>query len=91
MTAVTDQMSRDTRVSIGFLNWAHAMDHYVLLIYPTVVIGLEAVYGRSYGELLILSTAAFTAFGIFALPCGWLADRWSRVNVLALAAHEAPP
>ena len=24
------------RVSIGFLNWAHAIDHYVLLIFPTL-------------------------------------------------------
>ena len=68
------------RRSIGFLNWAHFLDHYVILIFPTVVIGLEAVYGRSYGELLVLSTAMFTAFGLFALPSGWLADKWSRAT-----------
>ena len=56
----------------------------MILIFPTVVIGLEAVYGRSYGELLVLSTAAFTAFGLFALPAGWLADNWSRRNMIAL-------
>src|SRR2546421_10043895 len=72
------------RRSIGFLNWAHFLDHYVVLIFPTGVIGLEAVYGRSYGELLVLSTAAFTAFGLFALPAGWLADKWSRRNMIAL-------
>jgi len=72
------------RRSIGFLNWAHFLDHYVILIFPTVVIGLEAVYGRSYGELLVLSTAAFTAFGLFALPAGWLADKWSRRNMIAI-------
>lgn len=71
------------RRSIGFLNWAHFLDHYVILIFPTVVIGLEAVYGRSYGELLVLSTASFTAFGLFALPAGWLADKWSRRNMIA--------
>src|SRR5678815_2395386 len=75
---------RARRRSIGFLNWAHFLDHYVILIFPTVVIGLEAVYGRSYGELLVLSTAAFTAFGLFALPAGWLADKWSRRNMIAL-------
>ncbi len=68
---------------IGFLNWAHAIDHFVLLIYPTVVIGLEVVYGRPYAELIALSTAAFVAFGVFALPAGWLADRWSRRNMMA--------
>jgi MFS family permease len=72
------------RRAIGFLNLAHFLDHYVILIFPTVVIGLEAVYGRSYGELLALSTAAFTAFGLFALPSGWLADKWSRRNMIAV-------
>jgi MFS family permease len=71
------------RLSIGFLNWAHAIDHYVLLIFPTVVIGLEAVYGRPYSELIILGTACFLAFGVFSLPAGWLADRWSRRNMMA--------
>ena len=74
----------DRRRSIAFLNWAHAIDHYVLLIYPTVVIGLEAVYQRTYGELIALSSTAFIAFGVFSLPAGWLADHWSRRNMMAL-------
>ncbi len=86
MQAVQSPILSETarRRSIAFLNLAHFLDHYVILIFPTVVIGLEAVYGRSYGELLVLSTAAFTAFGLFALPSGWLADKWSRRNMIAL-------
>ena len=72
------------RRSLRFLNFAHFLDHFVILIFPTVVLGLEAVYRRSYGDLLALSTAAFTAFGLFALPCGWLADHWSRRNMMAI-------
>ena len=26
------------RISIGFINWAHALAHFVMLIFPTVVI-----------------------------------------------------
>jgi MFS family permease len=74
---------RDRRRSIAFLNWAHAIDHFVLLIYPTVVIGLEVVYQRSYSELIAISSTAFVAFGVFSLPAGWLADRWSRRNMMA--------
>jgi len=70
------------RLAIGFLNWAHALDHFVILIYPTVVIELEVVYGRSYSSLIWLSTASFVAFGLFSLPAGWLADRWSRRNMM---------
>src|SRR5262244_1782680 len=90
----------EKRVQIGFLNWAHAIDHFVLGIYPTIVIGLEVVYGRPYSELIALATAMFVAFGVFSLPAGWLADRWSRRNMLVafyvgcglalLAAAAAP-
>jgi MFS family permease len=79
---VTDSSAR--RLSVGFVNWAHALDHYVMLIFPTVVIGLEAVYGRPYGELLVVGTASFFAFGIFSLPAGWLADHWSRRSMMVV-------
>ena len=72
----------EKRLAIGFLNWAHAIDHFVLGIYPTVVIGLEVVYRRPYSELIALATAMFVAFGVFSLPAGWLADRWSRRNMM---------
>jgi MFS family permease len=79
--APTDDRSRIR--AIGFLNWAHAIDHFVILIFPTVVLGLEVVYGRPYSELIALGTASFVAFGVFSLPAGWLADRWSRRNMMA--------
>src|SRR5262249_50108783 len=94
--------TNDVKRSIAFINWAHALDHYVMLIFPTVVIGLELVYGRSYAELIALGTPAFLAFGVFSLPAGWLGDRWSRRNMMALfyagcglslvaAEHSADP
>jgi len=72
------------RRAIAFLNLAHAIDHFVLLIFPAIVIGLEVVYRRPYAEMIALSTAAFAAFGVFSLPAGWLADRWSRRNMMAV-------
>ncbi len=72
------------RSAIAFLNLAHSIDHFVLLIFPAVVIGLEAVFKRPYDEMIALSTGAFVAFGVFSLPAGWLADRWSRRNMMAL-------
>jgi hypothetical protein len=58
MSAPITPQARDARLSIGFINWAHALDHYVMLIFPTVVIGLELIYGRSYAELIALGTAS---------------------------------
>jgi MFS family permease len=85
-TTVTQpiQHDREKRRAIAFLNWAHAIDHFVLLIYPTVVIGLGAVYGRPYSDLIVFSTAAFIAFGAFSLPAGLVADRWSRRNMMVI-------
>lgn len=80
--AALDEAAR--RREIAFLNWAHALDHFVLLIYPTVVIGLETIYQRPYSELIALSSTTFVAFGVFSLPAGWLADRWSRRNMMAM-------
>jgi MFS family permease len=70
------------RLSIGFMNWAHALDHFVILIYPTVVIELQVAYGKSYATLIALATASFVAFGLFSLPAGWLGDRWSRRDMM---------
>jgi MFS family permease len=79
----SDQQSR-RRQAIGFMNWAHAIDHFVILIYPTVVIELQAAYGESYSTLIALATASFVAFGLFSLPAGWLGDRWSRRDLMVI-------
>jgi MFS family permease len=81
--AAADTEESRRRLSIGFMNWAHAIDHFVILIYPTVVIELQAAYGESYSTLIALATASFVAFGLFSLPAGWLGDRWSRRDLMA--------
>src|SRR5215208_5187056 len=76
-----DRLARRT---IVFVNLAHALDHFVLLIYPTAVIVIAVETGLSYATLIGLSTGAFVAFGLFSLPMGWLADRTGRRNLLAI-------
>jgi predicted MFS family arabinose efflux permease len=78
------EASRARQVSIGFINWAHAIDHYVMLILATAVIELSVIHGKSYAEMIALGTPSFIAFGVFSLPAGWLGDRWSRRNMMAL-------
>jgi MFS family permease len=80
VSAPSPELAR--RRTIGFLNFAHGLDHFVILIYPTVVIELQAAYGESYATLIALSTASFVSFGLFSLPAGWLADRWSRRDMM---------
>jgi MFS family permease len=74
----------EKRLNLRFINVAHFVDHYVLLIFPTVVLGLEVELARSYGELIALATACFVAFGLFSLPSGWLGDHWSRRKMMVI-------
>lgn len=78
-------MSPETlsRRTLRFVNVAHALDHFVLLIFPTAVIAMAPDLGLTYGSLIGLATGAFVAFGAFSLPMGWLAERVGRRNLLA--------
>lgn len=60
---------------MGFLNIAHAMDHFAMLIYPAAVLALSVSFDRPFGELLVYSTGGFLAFGLFSMPFGWIGKR----------------
>jgi MFS family permease len=66
------------------LNLGHALDHLLMLIFPTVVLAMSAELGRGYAELLPLSLGGFIAFGACSIPAGWLADRWSRTGMMTV-------
>jgi len=69
---------------VPYINLGHLLDHFVMLVFPTVVVALAREWDRPYAELLPLTLGGFIAFGAFAIPAGWLADRWSRYKLLAL-------
>jgi len=68
-----------------FLNVGHLLDHLFTLIFATVAaLVLTREWGMSYAELIPYATPGFIAFGAFALPAGWIADRWSRKGMIAV-------
>ena len=69
---------------LPFINLGHALDHLVMLIFPTVVLALSRDLNRPYAELLPLSLGGFIAFGVLGLPAGWLGDRWSRYKMMTV-------
>ncbi len=38
----------------------------------------------SYAELIPYSVPGFVAFGVVAIPAGWIADQWSRPNMMVI-------
>ena len=76
-------MNRPGRV-ISFVNAAHFIDHYSMLIFAAAVIVMGPALGMSYSELLPYATPGFIAFGAGSLLTGWLGDRWSRRHMMAI-------
>ena len=69
---------------IGFINIGHLIDHMVMLIFPTAVLGMQTDFAKPYSELIALALGGFIMFGAGSLPAGWLGDRWSRRNMMAV-------
>lgn len=73
------------QVRFLFLNIGHFLDHLFLLIFATVAaLRLTREWGLSYAEIIPYATPGFIAFGVCALPAGWLADRWSREGMMVV-------
>jgi len=85
------------------LNVAHAIDHWVLLIFATAVSAIALEFGlERWEDLMPYATGAFFAFGLGSLPAGRLGDTWGRrpmmltyffglgVSLLLVAASTGP-
>jgi MFS family permease len=82
-TATSDPIAPSARLAF-FLNWGHTLDHLFMLIFPTAAIALALEWKMSYAELLKISIGGWIAFGLFSIPAGWLADKWSRWGTMVL-------
>ncbi len=68
-----------------FLNIGHFLDHLFTLIFASVAaLILARDWGMTYAELIPYATPGLIAFGAFALPAGWLADKWSREGMMVV-------
>jgi MFS family permease len=68
-----------------FLNAGHFFDHLIILIFAAVAaLALAREWGMGYAQLIPYATPGFVAFGLFAVPAGWLADKWSREGMMLL-------
>ena len=76
-------MQRHQRTHFVFLNLGHFIDHLLMLVFATAAaLTLAREWGMSYAELIPYATPGFVAFGLFSLPAGWLADKWSREGMM---------
>ena len=77
-------MDRD-RAYFLLLNIGHFLDHLLMLVFATVAaLALSREWDVGYAALLAYATPGFFAFGLFSLPAGWLADKWSRDGMMCV-------
>jgi MFS family permease len=69
---------------IAFVNIAHFIDHYAMLVFAAAVVMMAPAFDLPYGALLPYATPGFIAFGAGSLLAGWLGDRWSRHKLMAI-------
>jgi len=68
-----------------YLNLGHFLDHFFMLIFASAAaLRLATEWGMTYAELIPYATPGFIAFGVCAIPAGWLADKWSREGMMAI-------
>ena len=73
-----------SRTIVTFVNAAHFLDHYVMLVFAAAILVIAPVFRVEYAALLAYATPAFVAFGAGSLLTGWLGDRWSRRHMMVI-------
>jgi MFS family permease len=72
------------KIGFLFLNAGHFLDHLFILIFASAALRLTIDWDLSYAELIPYATPGFVAFGLCAIPAGWLADKWSREGMMVV-------
>ena len=73
------------RAHFLLLNIGHFFDHLFMLLFATAAaLVLSQQWNMGYAELIPYATPGFIAFAVFAVPAGWLADRWSREGMMTI-------
>ena len=83
---MTDTAGKTSQVwPLALASVAHGYSHLFILLFATVVLVLDGQFGGlSYGDLQWLAVPAFIAYGLGALPAGWLGDRWSTTGMMVV-------
>ncbi|WP_120499605.1 MFS transporter [Roseovarius sp. EL26] len=75
-------MSRNE--ALQFINAAHFMDHFFLLIFPTAALAIAPAWGMSFADVLLFGSPLYVMFALGTLPAGWLGDRFDRLMLIAV-------
>ncbi|MBI2847796.1 MAG: MFS transporter [Chloroflexi bacterium] len=75
-------MERVEKQVVAYTSICHALDHVLELTYGIVLIGIARDFGAGLFVLGVLANIAGFAFGLAALPAGWMTDRIGERRLL---------
>ncbi len=69
---------------VWLVGLSHASNHFVMLVFPAVLLLVEQEFHLGYARLGLLATVALLCYGLGAFPAGLAADRLGAERILAL-------
>ncbi len=94
MAAAVEWLTPEERTSlerrvIASASMAHAGTHALELVFAALLVRIGFEFGADLAMLGAVGNAGTLTFGVFALPSGWLVDRYGPRAVMTLAMGSA--
>ena len=78
------QLINEKKLTAFFSNSGHFLMHYMAAMYFTIILSLQKVWEVNYERLFELWFPASIIIGLFSIPAGRLADKWSSPGMLII-------
>jgi MFS family permease len=62
----------------------HFLTHFFILVFPAITMPMVATFGMPLEDVVKLSFVMYLAYGLGALPAGYLVDRWQAKGMLVI-------
>src|SRR5512142_3115264 len=82
--SVESSAHADRQRLVWLVGLSHAANHFLMLIFPAVLLLIQREFGLGFAALGALANAGLLCYGLGALPAGLLADRFGGERILAI-------
>jgi MFS family permease len=79
-----DRFTREERNILLVTCPCHFLCHFFILVFPAATMPMVATFGLPLEEVVEISFVMYLAFGLGALPAGYLVDRWQARGMLII-------
>lgn len=81
---ILDEFDKEERRILVFSSVCHFLSHMLILVFPAVAMPLVLSFDMSLEEVIRISFLMYLAYGICALPVGFIVNSWEARKMLLL-------